>query len=86
MSIYSDFVSKPTIATLQDMVDAFKTMDREGNGAIPGAMLRNVVTIMGDKMTDADYDQLLAKHEHKETGEVKFEVMIKDVLSGVRNS
>merc|ERR1712048_382722 len=50
VTMYDQFRSKPTIATMEDMFEAFKTMDREGNGNISGAMLRNVVTIMGDAM------------------------------------
>merc|ERR1711872_65413 len=47
VSIYEQFKKRPTIAAYADLMEAFKTYDREGNGQISGAQLRNMMTING---------------------------------------
>merc|ERR1712048_287447 len=80
-SIYQQFVKRPPLATVGDINEAFKTIDREGNVLIPCGQLRNMLTIMADKITDAEYDQMIKKHED-ENGMIDFQKMIKDVMSG----
>ena len=38
----------------QDIVDAFKAHDRSGNGVVPAAELRQILTQFGDKMSSAE--------------------------------
>ena len=80
-SIYIQFQQRPAIATMQDMNEAFKTMDREGQGMIYGGQLRNMLTIMGDKISDADYDTVVKKFETGEDHLIKFDNMVKEVLA-----
>ena len=80
-SIYQQFEKRPLIANLGDILEAFKTMDREGNGLIPCGQLRNMLTIMADKITDLQYDALIKRHED-ENGMVNFTDMAKAVMSG----
>jgi len=81
VSIYEQFKKRPTIAAYADLMEAFKTYDREGNGQISGAQLRNMMTIMGDVITDQQYNDLLSQFEDKEE-DVKYEPMVKAVMAG----
>jgi len=81
VSIYEQFKKRPTIAAYADLMEAFKTYDREGNGQISGAQLRNMMTIMGDVITDKQYTDLLSQFEDGE-GDVKYEPMVKAVMAG----
>ena len=81
VSIYEQFKKRPTIAAFADLLEAFKTYDREGNGMISGAQLRNMMTIMGDTITDAQYTEALASYENADS-DVKYEAMIKGVMAG----
>jgi Ca2+-binding EF-hand superfamily protein len=81
VSIYEQFKKRPTIAAYADLLEAFKTYDREGNGQISGAQLRNMMTIMGDAITDQQYTDCLTAFEDGD-GEVKYEPMIKGVMAG----
>jgi len=81
VSIYEQFKKRPTIAAYADLLEAFKTYDREGNGQISGAQLRNMMTIMGDVITDGQYTECLTQFENGD-GDVKYEAMIKGVMAG----
>ncbi|OMH81045.1 Calmodulin [Zancudomyces culisetae] len=53
------FKSAATEATFNEFVQAFQVFDREGNGFISVGELRYVLTSLGDRLTDAEVDELL---------------------------
>ena len=46
-------------ATEQELIEAFKTFDRDGNGSISAAELRHAMTILGETFTDEEVDEMI---------------------------
>lgn len=70
--------------TFADYMEAFKTFDREGQGYISGAELRHVLTAIGERLPDAEVDEIIRLTDLQEDleGNVKYEEFIKKVLKG----
>jgi len=81
-------VSKETdTGTFADFMEAFKTFDREGQGLIPAAEIRHVLTCFGERLSDEDVDEIIKAvgiHEDLE-GNLKYEEFIKKVMAGPPN-
>jgi Ca2+-binding EF-hand superfamily protein len=65
-------------------MEAFKTFDREGQGYISGAELRHVLTMLGERLTDLDVDNIFKYTQTEEDldGNIKYEEFIKKVMAG----
>ena len=45
--------------TEEELVEAFKVFDRDGNGYISAAELRHVMTNLGEKLTEEEVDEMI---------------------------
>lgn len=45
--------------TEEELIEAFKVFDRDGNGFISAAELRHVMTNLGEKLTDEEIDEMI---------------------------
>ena len=45
--------------TEEELIEAFKVFDRDGNGLISAAELRHVMTNLGEKLTDEEVDEMI---------------------------
>jgi len=84
MPIYQDVMAAKDVGTFADFMEAFKTFDREGQGYVSSAEVRQVLSAMGDKLTDGEIDEILQSTDTQEDldGNIKFEDFIKKVLDG----
>eukprot|EP00201_Polytomella_parva_P023672 CAMPEP_0175047402 /NCGR_PEP_ID=MMETSP0052_2-20121109/5571_1 /TAXON_ID=51329 ORGANISM="Polytomella parva, Strain SAG 63-3" /NCGR_SAMPLE_ID=MMETSP0052_2 /ASSEMBLY_ACC=CAM_ASM_000194 /LENGTH=93 /DNA_ID=CAMNT_0016311265 /DNA_START=92 /DNA_END=370 /DNA_ORIENTATION=+ len=55
-----------------DISEAFKLFDRDGNGFVSVAELKQVLCNMGDRMTDEDMEDLLREAEPDKDGMVDY--------------
>ena len=53
--------------------DAFRLFDKDGNGYISAAELRNVMTNLGEKLTDDEIDEMVKEADTDGDGEINFE-------------
>lgn len=81
---YKEASNDTDCGTFADFVEAFKTFDREGQGLIASAEIRHVVTMLADRLSDADFDCILKLTGTEEDldGNIKYETFITKVLAG----
>lgn len=85
---FSDFLSlmakvpplDPAVAE-RELLDAFRVFDREGKGYMPTAELRHIVTTLGEKLTEAEADEMINEADPEKTGKVDYAKFIKKMLS-----
>lgn len=62
------------------IVECFKVFDRNSNGTISAAELRQLLTHLGDRLTDEEVDLLLAGHEDN-NGQISYENLVQAITS-----
>lgn len=60
---------------------AFQTFDKEGQGRIPTAELRRVVTSLGERLTEEEADQMVKQADPESSGYVDYNRFIKTLLA-----
>lgn len=55
---------------------AFRVFDRDGNGTISAAELRNALTKLGEKLTDAEVDKMFSDMDKDGDGEIQWEEFV----------
>jgi len=79
-SMFQQFSAMATIATIEDMMEAFKTFDKNNSGNMSSAALRAMLVNMGDKLTEQQADVIMSKYED-ENALVSYGHMIKSLAS-----
>jgi len=84
LPIFSAVSKDKDTGSFNDFNEAFKTFDREGQGFVSSAEMRHVLTCLGEKMEDAEVDDIMASTDTREDldGNIKFADFISKVLKG----
>ncbi|KAK5577679.1 hypothetical protein RB653_002623 [Dictyostelium firmibasis] len=64
----------------QILMNAFRTFDPENNGYIPTKDLSKALTTLGDKLTDAELQELLSISENEQK-QVKYDLFVNTLFS-----
>ena len=78
--IYEQIANASGQATYEDMVEAFKTFDRDQTNTISAAELRQLLVNLGDTLTEEQADQIVQPHED-EKGSVYYQQIIKQLMA-----
>jgi len=75
---------KDSKGSFAEFNECFKTFDREGQGFMSAAELRNVLTGLGERLTDEEVDELIQSTDTREDleGNIKYSDFIEKVLKG----
>lgn len=81
--LYKEMMQDKDTGTFADFMEAFKTFDREGQGFISGAELRHLLTMLGERLTEVEVDDILKHIDLTEDleGNVKYEECIKKIMA-----
>jgi len=80
-SIYQQLQAQPVIATVDEMIEALKTFDKNNSGCMSSASLRAMLINLGDKLTESEAEVIMSKFED-DKAQVKYEDMVKAIASG----
>ncbi|XP_067647520.1 calmodulin-like [Eurosta solidaginis] len=60
----------------EEIREAFKVFDRDGNGFISAAELRYVMTNLGEKLTDEEVDEMIREVDMDGDGQINYEEFV----------
>lgn len=67
--------------TEEELIDAFKVFDRDGNGLISAAELRHVMTNLGEKLTDEEVDEMIKEADIDGDGHINYEEFVRMMMA-----
>jgi calmodulin len=65
----------------EEIIEAFKVFDKDGNGFISAAELRHVMTNLGEKLTDEECDEMIREADIDGDGQINYEEFVKMMMS-----
>ena len=67
--------------TEDELIEAFKVFDRDGNGLISAAELRHVMTNLGEKLTDEEVDEMIREADIDGDGHINYEEFVRMMMA-----
>eukprot|EP01121_Diplochlamys_sp_Union-15-3_P010048 TRINITY_DN2777_c0_g1_i1.p1 TRINITY_DN2777_c0_g1~~TRINITY_DN2777_c0_g1_i1.p1 ORF type:complete len:150 (+),score=46.84 TRINITY_DN2777_c0_g1_i1:53-502(+) len=67
--------------TEEEIREAFKVFDKDGNGFISAAELRHVMTNLGEKLSEEEVDEMIKEADVDNDGQINYEEFVKMMLS-----
>jgi calmodulin len=61
----------------EEIKEAFKVFDKDGNGFISAAELRHVMTNLGEKLTEEEVDEMIREADVDGDGQINYEEFVK---------
>ncbi|KAL2308873.1 hypothetical protein Nmel_005043, partial [Mimus melanotis] len=61
----------------EEIREAFRVFDKDGNGYISAAELRHVMTNLGEKLTDDEVDEMIREADCNNDGQVNYEEFVR---------
>ena len=59
--------------TEEEIKDAFKVFDKDGNGLISAQELRQLMSSLGEKLTDEELDEMMREADLNGDGQIDYE-------------
>eukprot|EP00761_Pharyngomonas_kirbyi_P014043 gb/GECH01014073.1/.p1 GENE.gb/GECH01014073.1/~~gb/GECH01014073.1/.p1 ORF type:complete len:150 (+),score=52.36 gb/GECH01014073.1/:1-450(+) len=65
----------------EEIVEAFRAFDKDGNGYISAAELRHIMTTMGDKLSEDEVDEMIREADVAGDGQINYEQFVKSMVA-----
>ena len=65
----------------EEIKEAFKVFDVDGNGFVSAAELRHVMTNLGEKLSDREVDEMIREADVDGDGQINYEEFVKVSVS-----
>ena len=67
--------------TEEDLIEAFKIFDKDGNGVISANELRHVMTTLGERLTEEEADEMIREADIDGDGFINYHEFVKIMMS-----
>merc|ERR1711924_557064 len=67
--------------TEEELIEAFRVFDKDGNGFISAAELRHIMTNLGEKLTDEEGDEMIREADIDGDGQINYEEFVKVMMA-----
>jgi len=65
----------------EEVLNAFKVFDKDGNGLISNTELRHIMMTLGDQLTEEEIDDMIREADSDGDGYINYEDFIKNMLT-----
>lgn len=65
----------------EDLIEAFKIFDKDGNGVISANELRHVMTTLGEKLSQEEADEMIKEADIDGDGHINYQEFVKILMS-----
>ena len=72
--------SKETDAE-EEVINAFKVLDKDGQGIISSTELRHLMTTLGDKLTEEEVDEMIKEADFDGNGSINYEEFVRMMMT-----
>ena len=73
--------SSPDTQTEEEVINAFRVFDKEGNGLISSVELKHIMMSIGDKMTEEEADEMVNEADIDEDGMINYEEFVRMMMA-----
>ena len=73
--------NSPDTQTEEEVINAFRVFDKEGNGLISSAELKHIMMTIGDKMTEEEADEMVNEDDIDEDGMINYEEFVRMMMA-----
>ena len=73
--------SSPDTQTEDEVINAFRVFDKEGNGLISSVELKHIMMSIGDKMTEEEADEMVNEADIDEDGMINYEEFVRMMMA-----
>ena len=67
--------------TEEEIREAFKVFDKDGNGFISAAELRHVMTTLGEKLSEDEVEEMIREADVDGDGQINYDEFVKLMIS-----
>ncbi|KAG0249048.1 hypothetical protein BG011_009629 [Mortierella polycephala] len=65
----------------EEIKEAFKVFDKDGNGYISAAELRHVLTNLGERLSDQEVDEMITEADVDGDGQINYDEFVRMMMS-----
>ena len=65
----------------EEILEAFKVFDKDGNGCICASDIRHIMTNLGEKLSDEEVDEMIREADIDGDGQINYEEFVKMMMS-----
>ena len=73
--------NSPDTQAEEEVINAFRVFDKEGNGLIASSELKHIMMTIGDKMTEEEADEMVNEADIDEDGMINYEEFVRMMMA-----